>query len=204
MTYLGYDVLEIEPEGSGNYAEAWPENLHELSTPAGASRSLSKMIVPNIDRPFTWFMDSRAAVQQFKEWFADRKGRHTPFWVPTWRWDLIVAQDVTNDVEVFVHNIEHEYLLTPRRRHLAYFDPTIHIRAIDFTTSIGPTLEQLTLVDPVTLTAETPLFVLAFCRLLTDDVEIEWHTTRLATAELRFRELVDETPEYIPPPPPEP
>lgn len=113
MIFKGYEVLEVEPNGIGSWQEDWVHPVYELSSPTGTFGNREKSVTPIIERPFSWFMESRADVAAFKAWLDSKKGRFEPFWVPTWRWDITPVDGLVTGTDILIANIEYTDNLFP-------------------------------------------------------------------------------------------
>lgn len=199
-TYLGFDVLEIDPgpdrEGSDT------RNLHRLDAKAGKLRIVDRTGLPVVEpKGFRWLMDGRADIQVYRDFIAARKGALVPFWVPTWRHDLELVADILNTGNtVTISRVRYTTFMFPQtaRRHVAIFlpDGSKYYRKV-IGASEATSTETLTLDSniPVTVPKDGSMVsFLTLARLAVDDPQLDWHNRDLAEAVLDFVELPRETP----------
>lgn len=195
-TYEGFDVLEIEPNDTGDKAMEHTRSLVRLDSRTGALAVADRSGVAVLrNAPFVWTMDGRAEIQDCLDWIASRKGALVPFWVPTWRHDLVLSEALTSGVELTIvesgytaHQFPH-----PARRHLAFIlaGGAKYYRKVEDAQDNGDGTETLTIDSSIPETVPTTALVsfLTLCRLAVDDPEIVWHTKTVAEASLDFVEL---------------
>jgi hypothetical protein len=199
MTYEGFDVLQVEPNGSGSWQDNWSQPVRELNSPTGRFRNVLAATTAVVDKPFRWFLHGRDSVEAFMQWLDERKGRLVPFWAPTWRWDLTVLGDVQAGAEIIpIKKIGYaaSQLWSPARRHLAIFttEGIVPLYAHDATLEADRELLWFHDEVPVDLPAGSGLSFLVLYRLMDDNVMVHWLTPTLAEVVLRMREVPHELP----------
>jgi hypothetical protein len=199
-TYEGYDVLEIEPHDTGEKAFDYTRSLIRLDSRTGGVMVEDRSEVAVLrGSAFVWIMDGRAEVTEFRNWVADRKGALIPFWVPSWRHDLILSEDFASGVDVSIVNTGYtEHLLPhPARNRLAFIlaNGNKYYRFVETAVDNLDGTETLTLdssiAEPVPAASAMVSFLM-LCRLAVDDPELIWRTRLVAEAALDFVELPQE------------
>jgi hypothetical protein len=136
VTYLGIDVLDGAVH---NLRDPISESFGRLGTllenPTGrrAFDDHAGIAVPV--RNFTWSATTRASCNALRAFLDARLGRLVPFWVPTYRWDLQLSQDVAaTSANLFLEQAGYEQFLSlySARHYLAVYPPggTLQIRKI--------------------------------------------------------------------------
>ena len=200
--YQGYDVLEVEP-GSPR-AHTLTRNRFRLDSGSGAVYTLDRSKRPVLERDeFFWLMLTRSEVETFRQFVWARKGALTPFWVPTWQHDLILAADVGSgetDISILLNGYTQFMFPHIARRHLAILlndgSGTKLCRKVTAAVEADPN-ETLTISSAPGIAlpkTATKLSFLVLCRLAEDDPEMVWNTTEIAEARLSFTELPAEAP----------
>lgn len=200
ILYQGYEVLEEEPNRIDGEEVGVERSLALLDNLTGAVASETYAATPLAERPFTWFLEGRAAIADFRGFLDRRLGRLVPCWVPTWQADLaptaafsaagVTVRDAGYTRTLFPH---------PARRHVALITPAGGVipRGVVAAAENGDGTETLTLASPpgVLFPASGGLVsLLALCRLASDDVGLTWASVELAEATLRFAEIPREAP----------
>ena len=205
MSYLGYDVLELNYNRVGAFEERLRRKFVLLSSKTGRrvadeqappprlrGRSPGPRSAATRSRPCARFLDAR-------------RGRAVPFWLPSFQWDLALAEDVSQNQSSatiwWVRYKQQMWGTTAARRHLAIWslgDATMdYCRIVDAVDVANYQTETLTL-DPVAQReygrSGTVLSFLKFCRLDEDRIEISYPSPQVAEATIRVRELPLEAP----------
>lgn len=202
MTYLGYDVLEVTHNMGEAIAEAFGRQGELLENPAGRRAFDDHAGIPLPQRSFSWFAPDREAVVALRAFLVARKGRLTPFWTPTFAWDLVLAANaLAAHTQITVRRTGYGQFLysSPARRHLAIVPPggPRLARKVTGLTDPGNGTEilQLDSAHGVDLSAAgTVISFLVLCRLAEDLTRIRWWGTDGAEADLTFQELPREVP----------
>ena len=205
MTYLGYDVLELNYNRVGPFDERLRRKFVLLDSKTGKRVSDEQAPAPAAARPFTWTALGRAEIAAMRAFLDARVGRSVPFWLPSFQWDLSLAEDVLQDQSIvtirWVRFRQQMWGTTGVRRHLALWsvgDSTMdYYRIADATDPADYLTETLTL-DPIAVrdypVGNTVLSFLKLCRLEDDLVEITYPSAQVAEATIRVRELPLEAP----------
>ncbi len=205
MTYLGHDVLELNYNRVGTVEERLKRKFVLLESKTGKRVADEQAPAPAPSRPFTWTALGRAEIAAMRAFLDARVGRAVPFWLPSFQWDLALAEDVLEDQSIVtIHWVRYSQQMwgtTGARRHLALWSlgngAMDFYRIADATDPADYQTETLTL-DPVAIRdypmATTVLSFLKLCRLEDDLVEISYPTAHVAEATIRVRELPLEAP----------
>jgi len=200
MTYLGLDVLTLNYNRVGPVEERLRRKFVLLDSKTGKRVADEQAPAPAASRPFTWTALGRAEIAAMRAFLDARVGRAVPFWLPSFQWDLALAEDVLQDQSIvtirWVRYRQQMWGTTGARRHLAVWalgDGSMDLyRIADATDPADYQTETLTL-DPVAVRdypMDTTVFsFLKLCRLEDDLVEISYPSAQVAEATIRVREL---------------
>jgi len=195
----GYDLLQVVPDWKEPAANA-RRNVTKLDTGIGPISVLDRSGTSFQEIEFPWFLSGRSEIQQFRDFVDRRVGALSPFWVPTWRADLVLDADAPSNasaISVKGCGYASRMFASTARRYLAIRTPTggwIYRKATS--ASVVASSESIGLDSQVgvALPAGTAVSFLVLCRLADDAAEIDWKTAGVATAKTRFLELPREVP----------
>ncbi len=205
MSFLGYDVLELNYNRVGAFEERLRRKFVLLSSKTGRRIADEQAPAPTTTRPFTWTAIGRDEITAMRTFLDARKGRAVPFWLPSFQWDLALAEDIAqNQSGATIRWVRYKQQMwgtTGARRHLALW--SLGEGVMDYCRITGATdptnylTETLTL-DPVAQRdysrAQTVLSFLKLCRLDEDRIEVSYPSPQVAEATIRVRELPLEAP----------
>lgn len=202
MSYLGFDVLPVTHNMRDALAESFARSGQLLDPGTGRRVFDDQAGMPLPVRSFRWSCLDRVAVDALRAFLDARKGRVVPFWAPTCCWDLRLVADAAPGLFLDVARAGYGDLVfspTGSRRDLAIFPRggATLLRRIDSISALSSSVERLTLnaTTGVSLVAgATVISFLVLCRLAEDLTEIEWSSTSVCEARLRFVELPREVP----------
>ena len=200
MSYLGYDVLELNYNRVGSFEERLRRKFVLLNSKTGHRVTDEQSPAPAPTRPFTWTAIGRDEIAVMRDFIEARQGRAIPFWLPSFQWDLALAEDIPqNQSSVTTWWVRYKQQMwgtTAARRHLAIWslgDGTMDYSQIISATDPANYLTETLTLDPVTVReyprAKTVLSFLKLCRLEDDRVEISYPSPQVAEATIRVREL---------------
>ena len=198
-SYLGFNVLEISP----NAREAAEDPLHRSLAgfdPGLGERGIrARGPAPTTARPVLWTCQNRAAIAAMEAFLEAQRGRAVPFWLPSRRRDVLLAQPVgATDPGIVIQSMGYTRLLYPSkaRRHLAFLNGASWIYQSVTAAVEGTATETLTMASPlgVSLPATTLVSQLLLCRLASDEVEVTYLTDSVAEAHLSCLEIPQEAP----------
>jgi len=186
MSYLGFDVLELNYNRVGAFEERLRRKFVLLNSKTGRSVTDDQAPAPAPSRPFTWTAIGRAEITAMRDFLDARQGRAVPFWLPSFQWDLVLSEDVPqNQSSVTISWVRYKQQMWGTCQITTATDPANYLT------------ETLTL-DPVAIRdyprGKTVLSFLKFCRLEDDRVEISYPSPQVAEATIRVRELPLEAP----------
>lgn len=200
-TYLGFDVLEVQPEPVDDQALTFARALQMLDSITGRLVVIDRSGVVTLHtNPFSWIMHSREEVASFRAFRDARRGMLVPFWCPSWRNDLVLRTQLDpGQVALTIARTGYtRYQFSQiARRYLTLFAGTVPYYRKVLASVEGDSTEVLTLDSalPVALApGASRLSFLLLSRLAADDPELDWQTTTVATADLEFVELPKEVP----------
>lgn len=205
MSHLGFDVLELNYNRLGAFEERLRRKFVLTSSKTGRRVADEQAPAAAPSRPFTWTAIGRQEMSAMRAFLDARKGRAVPFWLPSYQWDLALAEDVPqNQSSMSIWWVRYKQQMwgtTAARRHLAIW--TLGDGTMDYARIVGATdpanyVTETVTTDPVAVReysrARTVLSFLKFCRLEDDHVEISYPSSQVAEATIRVRELPLEAP----------
>lgn len=206
MTYLGYDVLELDFNRKGPVEDRLDRDFALLDPETGKRLADEITVAPAGTRTFVWTAFGRAEIATMRTFLEARKGRAVPFWLPTYQFDLALAEDLLTSATIatieWVRYTQQMLGTTGARRHIALWTEGIpggmSYHLIEDADDPGNgTTESLTITPGATTDYDadaTVISFLKFCRLESDQVRISYPDTDHAEAEIQIRELPLEAP----------
>lgn len=199
-TVYGYRVLQAMPNWKTSPKQSISRRLSRLDNGVGPVVVEDQAGIGFGSQGFSWWMSSRAAIQELRDFFDNRAGRLVPFWVPSWREDLTLATTTASgDTAIQVKACGYAAGMFPdkARRYLVLWkaDGSMLFRKVTSASAAGY-IESLGLDASVgaVIPAGSPISFLTLCRMDKDDLEITWKTTEFATAEVDHVEIPREVP----------
>lgn len=199
-TFKGIELVLEEPNRIDDLDKTLVTNLVRLDYSVGVFNADIQMLAPRVKWVFSWLLDGRPAIKAFKDWEANKRGKLKPFWVPTWRKDLLVVGKCTSDY-MPVANIAYDkmYGMNPSRKHLIFFkqDGSYLIKTI---TSV--TTDDVMQYIHVTPSWDADYYAsdfklisfLSLYRIDTDLIEYQWETPTVVTVKTPLIEVPLEVP----------
>jgi hypothetical protein len=205
MSNLGHDVLELNYNRVGAFEERLRRKFVLLSSKTGRRVADEQAPAPAASRPFTWTAFGRDEITAMRTFLDARRGRAVPFWLPSFQWDLALAEDVSQNQSSatiwWVRYKQQMWGTTGARRHLAIWslgDVTMDYCRITGAIDVANYQTETLTLDPVAqreyARTKTVLSFLKFCRLDEDRIEISYPSPQVAEATIRVRELPLEAP----------
>ena len=205
MTYLGFDVLELNYNRIGRIEERVRRKFVLLDSKTGVRQPDEQSAEPAPTRPFSWLARGRAEIAAMRDFLDDRKGKAVPFWLPSLQWDLSLAEDVTASSPTlqisWMRYASQMFGTTGARRHLALWDlgiPSFEYYEVTAASDPGDGLTETLTISPVTArnyqADRTVISFLKLCRLEQDTAEIRYPSGNVAQATIEVRELPKEAP----------
>jgi hypothetical protein len=202
-TYKGHDVLQLDYNRLGAFQERHRRRFVLLDSQTGLRHADEHSPAPAPARPFTWTAIGDDEIATMRAFLDARKGRAVPFWLPTFQWDLSLAQDVVETQAIitihYVRYVQQMWGTTGARRHLAIWtlgEGIMDFYGVEDSNDPGDYLtETLTLDTPAVRdypAQQRVISFLKFCRLETDRVELSYPVPGVAEATIRTRELPNE------------
>jgi hypothetical protein len=202
-TYKGHDILELNYNRLGSFQVGHRRKFSLLDSKTGLRHSDEHSPAPATGRPFTWTAFGDAEIAAMRTFLEARRGRAIPFWLPTYQWDLSLAEDVVATQAIitihYVRYVQQFWGTTGARRHIGIWTLTEGMMDFYGIADADDPGDYLT----ETLTLDTPavrdypaqqriLSFLKFCRLDNDLVEISYPRPGIAQATIQVRELPNE------------
>ena len=200
--YLGLNVLEVQPNRAKDPRRSFLRSLTKMDAGTGKTTVQDRAGISRSELEFDWFLDGRSEIAVFQAFLLARKGRAVPFWVPSWRHDLVLNQDagaIDTSITVKATGFTKYQFGQTSRRQVAFIlsDGTMIYRRITGSNDPGNGTEVLTLDSALGVAvpaATTMVCFLHLVRLASDAVEVLWHHQTLAEASMRFTEVPREIP----------
>lgn len=203
-TLAGYDILQVYPNRKDGHEDELEQAQRIFDPGYGHVTANFYSTAPVVGREFDWFISGKQDAKDLRDFFAARKGRIVPFWVPTWQSDMVMtANGSSGSTSINIQAIGYTRFLFPTiaRRYLYILpdtNPSAAIyRKVTAAVDNGNGTETLTLDSAlgVTVTAATSLVsFLVLCRLADDKMVIRWDNSITGQAKLRFLEVPNEAP----------
>lgn len=197
-SYLGYAVYPGTPNWTGDIEVEHLRKLASLDYATGRAWVADESGRSSLLKSWHWQLATRAEIVAFRAWLAARKGRAVPFWSPTQGADLSLAASAgPADTNLTVRNIAYAKFIAGRadRRHLMIetLAGQTYYRQITGASEINAATESIGIDSALGVTlAPADIRRIRFLhlnRLEADDIEITWHTDRVAEAEAVLRSL---------------
>ena len=200
MSYLGYDTLEINYNRLGAFQERHRRKFVLLDSKTGSRTADEQAPAPAPIRPFTWTALGDVEIAAMRAFLHARMGRAVPFWLPSFQWDLSLAQDVVQNQAIvtihWVRYVQQMWGTTGARRHIAVWTlgfPEMDFYRVSDAVDPGDYLTETLTLDPPAIrnypVAQRILSFLKLCRLDQDLVEVSYPRVGAAEATIRVREL---------------
>lgn len=197
LTLDGFEVYTVEPNWRDGPAAGWTAFREEFDPGLGARARWPRHTYSAFRRDFSWILEGRPAIQDFRGFLARRAGARVPVYMPTWQDDLTLVQNIgPSDVAARFARVEPAGLVGahPTRRAIALLlaDGSVIVRGIsnpvdngDGTLSLdlSSATGQLVLTSDVEMTCYVPLWRMA------DAVTLVWHTNEVVECGIRFRAI---------------
>lgn len=200
-TYLSLDVLELQSNARDEPSDGISRSLAIFDPGPGPMDVNARDDASQVSHQYQWTCWTRAMIRTMEDWLLARRGRAIPFWIPSWRQDLELVQDVgAVDSQITIRWIGYSvfyYGTTNVRRHLMFWTPGArYYRKITSAVDNGDGTETLGISSAlgVTFGKATPLSFLLYCRLDSDEVEISYANDSVAECTLPYVEIPEEAP----------
>lgn len=202
--YRGFEVLDfVEPNRGDGTAWEYLRPMEVVSNPPGKSGFRDRFEGARLGHQFLWICRTRAEKVQLREWIDEHRGACVPFWVPSYRRDLELSDQVSASAIAFrVRRAGYARLVFGnglQRRHVCFYAagtaPALFRGIISATESTDHEELGVDTAFPATLPIDTLVSFLVLVRLATDDVRIVHRGPSFATATLPLIELPQEVPE---------
>lgn len=195
--YLGFDVLEVEPSFDAPRTN-FMRSVKPLDSKTGALSVADRtgFPVPHIQQ-FRWVMETRADVDLWRQFVANRTGACVPFWVPTWRNNFPLSADVApTDTSITIPLLGYTQFMFPinANHHLAFILNQNRVMSYRKVTAAVANVSTETLTLSSTLGVTIPsapggalVCKLQLSRLAVDDPELTWwNSNGVAESILEF------------------
>jgi hypothetical protein len=195
----GLDVLLTMPDWSDGLTDQQDRSLAMIDFGLGGVRALDRSATQSIARPFKFKFKTRTEIVNFLAWLERRRGRHFPFWMPSWTRDFEQMADIgAADTALTVRNTGYTRMqfASDERTTLIFWPATGAapiIRTITGAAESGSALEILTLDASFGAIKKASdwraIQFLTHCRLDQDAIELQWLNHEMAEVSLQIREV---------------
>lgn len=202
-TYQGREVLvHTTPNRGDQTAHEFLRPQFVLANPPGRARYNPRRDAARLGFEFRYVCEGRTAKHDLRAWVDAHFGALVPFWVPTYRRDLVITTDgepSDQDLQVQPADyVRHQFPNDASRRHLAIYEagstPSLFRGVVSATEAADHEALVLDGTLGVNVTSETMVSYLVLVRLASDSIEIEHHGPEFAVATLQLLEVPAEVP----------
>lgn len=194
VTYKGVEVLMRQPNWKGGLSNEFEYLFHTLDYQTGGVQWDTREDFPRIARAYTWLLNGRHQIAEFRAMLGRRVGMLKPIWVPTWHDDFIVTRTIgASDSAIFVKENDFRLMVgtDPARNQIMIRlnDGTNFFREIVGVSSDGA---DTSLILDAPLGREVlygqvkTVHLVMRSRLAGDEINISWRTDRAATIDTAF------------------
>jgi hypothetical protein len=198
--FHGYTVFEMKTNSRDEISDTSTTGL-SIFDPGLGKRSVNiKTEVPSLAIPFVWTCRNKAEVAALKAWFVALRGRLTPFWMPSGRRDLLLAEVSSTESTTFILKpcgyVKYGWP-SRSRRNVAFRLPGGSFVYRQIVSVEDHVSTERIIVDPAieeSLPAGSWISYLHLCRLASDELKITWHNDSVAEASFKILERPQEVP----------
>ena len=198
-SYRSYDVWIPNIDESDNISLEYFTDLRSLDTVTGNYINDPRYSMDRERFAVKLLMEDKAAISKFYGFLEYRQGRLKPFWIPTEAKDLQIVNTGTSGSQVIkIKDIGYATYIKQdsSKRDVALFlnDGSVLFRRITGSVNNGDGTEDLSLDTALGISWDSSTFkyvsFLKFCRLDSDEIEIEHITNSVARANINLVTLV--------------
>jgi hypothetical protein len=181
LTYRDEEIFNLERVRVDFLQEVAIEDFRRVNTldnKTGAFEQFSGDTGTARSIPVRLLYRDRSGMAQFFGWLATRQGQSTPLWIPSYENDLQAVSKSGSTLTIQSIGYSQHYNLHSARRDVCFIknDSTLVCRRITAAEDNGDGTETLTFDASVpTLADVNRVSWLKYCRLQSDEIEIEWH-----------------------------
>lgn len=200
-SYRGDPLLMIPPNWVSELDERHVRNIDIFESDLKARFTVLNNELPYVVRSHAWFLNSKEKIAAYRRWLISRRGRVVPFWMPSWKNDMVMAQALeAGSRQLVIQNINYRSFYTNRigRQDIIMFlrnGQRIMQRISSATEGPIPGTEILVLEqefeNALAPSMVTMISFLGLHRLDSDEVEIDWRSDKLALSNNNMRLLTD-------------
>lgn len=200
LQHQGLDVLTLSPNTVDDQDDTFYRAFDSVDSSIGSWFVNTHANAPTVSRPYSWLLRTRDEIANVLAFLEVRKGKLTPFYIPTWSVDLELVQEVSaSDPNIVVKNIGYtRYISTHNNRSKLIFfkrdGSSPIIKNILGSSETSDAVETLTLdtsfgaiIRPADILG---ISFLTYVRMDTDLFELIWLTNSSATIQFRVKEIM--------------
>lgn len=195
-------MLTISPDQSEDGTDTINRSVSVLDPGTGKVTAYDHGPAPIGEHSFVFFLGAKSDATQLRDFFSARRGMAVPFWVPSWRSDLILISNLsTSSTAMTVQSVGYTLFMFPNslaRRYLCVMQPSgtmLFLKVIGAVDNEDGT-ETLTLESApgVAVVVGTPICFLHYARLSSDELDLQWESQTAGRCQLTYTELPLEVP----------
>lgn len=200
VSYNSREVIMRQPNWAAALSNSFNFDFDTLDQQTGAIRYDTTESFPRIQRSYTWLLNGRQQIADFRSMLGRRMGQRTSMYVPSWHDDLRVTRaigaadvgiyvDAGNDFRLMVGQDDARDRIMVRLRDGSYFFRRItgvSTDGSDTALSIDSPFNREITVDQI-----KTIHFLMCSRLATDQVDIVWRTGQAATVETTLTTILE-------------
>lgn len=201
--YNGYYILPLRPNWLESMEESVERNFDHIDNPIGRRDYTFHSELATVTRSFLFFFKGLQNIDAFIKWHYARRGAQVPFWVPSWKNDLTLTDNIQigdNFIKVVNNDYENLYLNRAGRDHLYICTKTkcepyarkivsIYTDQIDETKTVI-TLDSTFPAGHSVADIESISFM-GLHRMASDEITIEWLSDEVANVNSNMKMLSD-------------
>lgn len=208
--YYAEELCIMESNRVEDINMTYKREFVEMDFSTGIVTTINKQYHSVITREFVMFLDGFTEIIEFIKWFDRRKGRCVPFWVNSGQHEVYltttasVGSTIINVTDKSLEKLfektysSNAYEIHPLRSNLIFFNSDgtcVYTRIASVGTKYADGTVDLN-VDALTATLNIDNVImgsfLQHCRLDSDTIEIAFYDKQLASASLKFVEVLYE------------
>lgn len=200
--YQGYYILPIRPNWIESMDHQFIRNLDIITNEVGDRIYVDHSDLATIVRSFLFYFKDKSAIYKFMQWYYARRGAQVPFWVPSWKNDMVLAKDIIageSFIRVKSNNYSSLYVKNAGRDHLYIIFRTGEIYTREILSiepySADPTQEVFVLDQPFPDNHDAKMIdMISFMglhRMASDNLTVEWKSDRVVQINSNMRMLSD-------------
>ncbi len=195
-TYDGLEVVTVQPNWVNGLGQNLTDVFQQIDVGVGQIRWLERELNPSKLLPYSWLLNGREAIAEFRAFLGRQSGKLKTCWVPSWTDDFTAILQISaasknfpvleNDFTRLVGiNPAYDRIMIRTKSGLTFY------RRITAFTQSGDGVNPALVLDSALGVALTASDILAIhmlhrCRFATDKFDLQWHTNGVVTIDSNF------------------